>query len=62
MDIKPIKDKRDYQRTLREIEELMHAKRHASAGDRLDVLVVLVEAWEANNIRAGSEPRASLET
>ena len=47
MDIKRIKNTRDYQRALKEIEGLMHAKRNTPAGDRLDVLVVLVEAWEA---------------
>ena len=50
VDIKPIKNTRDYRRALREIEGLMHAKRNTPAGDRLDVLVVLVEAWERQNI------------
>ena len=44
MDIKPIKNGRDHRRTLKKIEGLMHAKRNTPAGDRLDVLVVLVEA------------------
>ena len=39
MEIKPIKNTRDYQRALREIEGLMHAKRKTPEGDRLDVLV-----------------------
>ena len=47
MEIKPIKTKRDYRRALKQIEGLMHAKRNTPAGDRLDVLVILVEAWEA---------------
>ena len=47
MEIKPIKTKRDYRGALKEIEGLMHAKRNTPAGDRLDVLVILVEAWEA---------------
>ena len=47
MDIAPIKSKRDYRRALKEIEGLMDAKRNTPAGDRLDVLVTLVEAWEA---------------
>jgi HTH-type transcriptional regulator/antitoxin HigA len=46
-DIKPIKTTRDYWHTFKEIEGLMHAKRNTPAGDRLEVLVVLVEAWEA---------------
>ena len=46
MDIAPIKNQRDYRRTLREIEGLMTARRNSPEGDRLDVLVTLVEAWE----------------
>ena len=46
MDIEPIKTQRDYRRVLKEIEGLMMAKRHTAEGDRLDVLVTLVEAWE----------------
>ncbi len=49
MDISPIKTKRDYHRTLKEIEGLMTAKRNTLDGDRLDVLVTLVEAWEAKH-------------
>jgi HTH-type transcriptional regulator/antitoxin HigA len=49
MDIKPIKTQRDYRRTLEEIEVLMNAKRNTPEGDRLDVLVTLVEAWEAKH-------------
>lgn len=49
MDIDPIKTSRDYRRTLREIEGLMTAKRNTPEGDRLDVLVTLVEAWEAKH-------------
>jgi HTH-type transcriptional regulator/antitoxin HigA len=46
MNIAPIKTQRDYRRVLKEIEGLMAAKRNTPAGDRLDVLVTLVEAWE----------------
>ena len=49
MEIAPIKSKRDYRRTLKEIEGLMTAERNTPEGDRLDVLVTLVEAWEARN-------------
>ena len=49
MDIEPIKTQRDYHRTLKEIEGLMTAKRNTPEGDRLDVLVTLVEAWEAKH-------------
>ena len=53
MDITPIKTKRDYRRALKEIEGLMDAKRGTPEGDRLDVLVTLVEAWEANHYPIG---------
>jgi len=46
MEIKPIKSARDYRGALKEIEGLMRAKRSTPQGDRLDVLVTLVEAWE----------------
>ena len=49
MNITPIKTQRDYRRALKEIEGLMTAKRGTPEGDRLDVLVTLVEAWEAKH-------------
>jgi HTH-type transcriptional regulator/antitoxin HigA len=49
MDVTPIKTKRDYRRALKEIEGLMDAKRGTPEGDRLDVLVTLVDAWEAKH-------------
>jgi HTH-type transcriptional regulator / antitoxin HigA len=49
MQITPIKSQRDYRRVLKEIESLMTAKRNTPEGDRLDVLVTLVEAWEAKH-------------
>jgi HTH-type transcriptional regulator/antitoxin HigA len=46
MEIEPIKNDRGYRRALKEIEGLMNAKRNTPEGDRLDILVTLVEAWE----------------
>lgn len=46
MDIKPIRTKADYRAMLGEIESLMSAKPNTHQGDRLDVLVTLVEAYE----------------
>jgi HTH-type transcriptional regulator/antitoxin HigA len=46
MEIAPLKNRRDYRQALKEIETLMHARRNTPEGDRLDVLVTLVEAWE----------------
>ena len=47
MDIKPIRTKRDYEAALKTIEPLMTTKRNMPEGDRLDVLVTLVEAYKA---------------
>ena len=49
MDVTPIKTRRDYRRALKEIEAVMNARRGSPEGDRLDVLVTLVEAWEARH-------------
>jgi HTH-type transcriptional regulator/antitoxin HigA len=49
MEIKPIRTKRDYEAALKEIGRLMDAKRNSPEGDRLDVLVTLVEAYEAKH-------------
>lgn len=46
MDIKPIRSDADYRATLAEIEGLMAAAPDSEEGERLDVLVTLVEAWE----------------
>jgi HTH-type transcriptional regulator / antitoxin HigA len=43
MEIEPIRTHSDYRRSLGEIEGLMHAKRNTPDGDRLDLLVTLVE-------------------
>ncbi len=49
MTIAPIKTAGDYGRALRRIEQLMDAKRDTKAGDELDVLTTLVEAYEARH-------------
>lgn len=46
MEIRPIKTEADYAATLKEIEGLMSAEADSPEGDRLDVLVTLVEAYE----------------
>ncbi|WP_221899557.1 helix-turn-helix domain-containing protein [Bathymodiolus platifrons methanotrophic gill symbiont] len=46
MNIHPIKTENDYRNTLQEIEGLMMAKTGSIEGDRLDVLVTLVEDYE----------------
>jgi HTH-type transcriptional regulator/antitoxin HigA len=47
MDIKPIRSEADYQSALKEIENLMESQPGTLDGDRMDVLVTLVEAYEA---------------
>ena len=46
MNIKPIHNEDDYKATLEAIEMLMMAEPGTPDGERLDVLVTLVEAWE----------------
>ena len=46
MDIKPIKTDSDYRAALTEIESLMAAEYDTPEGERLDILVTLVEAYE----------------
>lgn len=46
MDIKPIKTESDYRVCLKEIETIMNADIDTAEGERLDVLVTLVEAYE----------------
>jgi HTH-type transcriptional regulator / antitoxin HigA len=49
MDIQPIRNEADYQAALKEIENLIEAQPDTPEGDRLDVLVALVEAYEASH-------------
>ena len=49
MNITPIKTEADYDAALAEIDRLMDAEPDTPRGDRLDVLVTLVEAYEAKH-------------
>ncbi len=49
MDIKPIRTRADYRGALKEIDGLMAAEPNTPEGDKLDVLVTLVEAYEAKH-------------
>ncbi|MCX7108805.1 MAG: transcriptional regulator [Proteobacteria bacterium] len=46
MEIRPIKTEADYRSALGEIETLMMAEADTPEGERLDILVTLVEAYE----------------
>ena len=48
-EIKPIRNERDYEAALAEIERLWGAKGDTPEGDRLDVLATLIDAYEAEH-------------
>jgi len=47
--VRPLRTGEDHRAALCEIETLMQADAGSPEGDRLDVLVALVEAWEARH-------------
>jgi len=49
MDIRPIRTKSDYRAALQEAERLWDADPGTPDGDRVDVLVTLIEAYEAKH-------------
>ena len=49
MDIQPIKTEEDYDLALQTIEELWDSEENTVEGDRLDILITLVEAYESVN-------------
>jgi HTH-type transcriptional regulator / antitoxin HigA len=49
MEIKPIHTEADYESALKEIEMLMESQPGNLEGDRMDILVTLVEAYEAKH-------------
>jgi HTH-type transcriptional regulator/antitoxin HigA len=46
MELKPIRNKKEYQSALAEVERLWDAPAKSAAADRLDVLTMLVESYE----------------
>src|SRR5216684_6097533 len=46
MEIKPIKNERDYERALRRVESLWKSPEGSPEGDEVDVLATLIEAYE----------------
>ncbi len=62
MDIRPIKTKKDHVQALKRIEALMSAKANSPEGDELDVLVTLVEAYEARHYKVEApDPIAAIQ-
>jgi HTH-type transcriptional regulator/antitoxin HigA len=50
MEIKPIRNARDHNQALREIERLWGSAKGTRRGDRLDVLIALVDAYERTRV------------
>jgi HTH-type transcriptional regulator/antitoxin HigA len=48
-DVKPIRTQKDHEAALLEVERLWGAKSGTPAGDRLDVLATLIDAYEATH-------------
>jgi HTH-type transcriptional regulator/antitoxin HigA len=49
MDIRPIRNDADYRAALNEVEQLMFAQPDTPDGEKLDVMVTLIEAYEAKH-------------
>jgi HTH-type transcriptional regulator/antitoxin HigA len=62
MNIRPIRTKADYRSALKEVERLWDAEPGTKAGDRAEVLVTLIEAYEAKHYPiAAPDPIAAIE-
>ncbi len=54
MTIHPLKTEKDYRKALQRIDGLMDATSNTEAGDELDVLTTLVEAYERDHFAINS--------
>lgn len=62
MDIRPIRTKADHRAALKEVERLWEAEPGTLDGDRVDVLVTLIEAYEAKHFPIPApDPIAAIE-
>jgi len=62
MDIRPIRTKADYRAALKEVERLWEAEPGTPEGDHVDVLVTLIEAYEAKHFPIPApDPIAAIE-
>jgi HTH-type transcriptional regulator / antitoxin HigA len=62
MEIRPIRTKADYRAALREAERIWDAEPGTAAGDHVEVLVTLIEAYEAKHYPiAAPDPIAAIE-
>ncbi len=49
MDLKPIRNKKDYQNALNKLEEIFDAKKGTQQGDELEILSILIDNYENEN-------------
>jgi HTH-type transcriptional regulator/antitoxin HigA len=62
MEIRPIRTKADYRAALKEAERLWDAEPGTAEGDRVEVLVTLIEAYEAKHYPiAAPDPITAIE-
>jgi HTH-type transcriptional regulator/antitoxin HigA len=62
MDIRPIRTKADYRAALKEVERLWDAEPGTEAGNRVEVLATLIEAYEAKHFPIPApDPIAAIE-
>lgn len=62
MQIRPIRTKADHKAAMKEVERLWDANPGTTEGDRVDVLVTLIEAYEAKHFPiAAPDPIAAIE-
>jgi HTH-type transcriptional regulator/antitoxin HigA len=62
MEIRPIRTKADHRAALKEVERLWNADPGTPDGDRVDVLVTLIEAYEAKHVPIPApDPIAAIE-
>ena len=48
MEIKPIKNERDYEESLKRLEEIFDSKKETKEGDELEILSILIDKYEQN--------------
>ena len=53
MNIKPIKNKKDYQQALNRLEIIFDAKKNSVEGDELEILSILIQKYEDANFPIG---------
>ncbi|AKA33849.1 helix-turn-helix domain-containing protein [Flagellimonas lutaonensis] len=49
MDLKPIRNEKDYQNALKRLEEIFDAKKGTKKGDELEILSILIDNYENEN-------------